>query len=201
MAELVLFHHVLGPTDGIASLAERLSSAGHRVHTPDLFGGQSFESIDDGIAHLESIGLPSLLERGQAAVSDLPAPLVYAGVSMGVICAQHLAQTRAGAAGAVLMGSCLPATEFGDGWPAGVPLQIHGMTDDPFFAGEGDIDHARAIVAAAPAGTAELFEYPGDRHLFVDDSLPAHDPAAAGLVVQRVLGMLAGIDRGGHWPG
>ncbi len=196
MAELVLFHHVLGPTDGVGSLAETLRSAGHRVHTPDLFEGERFESIDDGITHLESIGFTALLQRGQAAVDGLPASLVYAGVSMGVICAQHLAQTRAGAVGAVLMESCLPATEFGDGWPAGVPLQIHGMTDDPFFAGEGDIDHARAIVVAARPGTAELFEYPGDRHLFVDASLPAHDPAAAGLVVERVLGLLADIDGG-----
>ena len=146
------------------------------------------------MAHLESIGFPALLERGQAAVADLPGELVFAGVSMGVICAQHLAQTRPGAAGAVLMESCLPPSEFGEAWPAEVPVQIHGMSDDPFFAGEGDIDNARAIVASSPNGLAELFEYPGDRHLFTDSSLPAHDPAAAALVIERVLRFLTAID-------
>ncbi|MEL6893466.1 MAG: dienelactone hydrolase family protein [Actinomycetota bacterium] len=194
MAQIVLFHHVMGPTAGIDEVARRLEAAGHRVHTPDLFDGERFESIDDGVAHLESIGFPSLLERANAAVAGLPPSLVYAGVSMGVIAAQYLAQTRAHAAGAVLIESCLPASEFGVGWPAGVPVQIHGMSDDRFFAGEGDIDNARDIVAASPAGAAELFEYPGDRHLFVDSSLPAHDPDATRLVVERVLGFLASID-------
>ncbi len=194
MAEIVLFHHVMGPTDGIGDLADEWSAAGHQVHTPDLFDGARFESIDDGIAHLESIGFPTLLERAQAAVSELSESLVYAGVSMGVIAAQFLAQTRPEAVGAVLMESCLAVTEFGDGWPAGVPVQIHGMSDDPFFAGEGDIDNAREIVAGSPPGSAELFEYPGDRHLFVDSSLPVHDAAATRLVIERTLGFLAATD-------
>ena len=196
MAEIVLFHHVMGPTDGITELADAFGSAGHGVHTPDLFDGGRFASIDDGIAHLESIGFPSLLERAQAAVADLASSLVFAGVSMGVIAAQYLAQTRSDAAGAVFMESCLPATEFGDGWPAGVPLQIHGMSDDPFFAGEGDIDDAREIVAASSSGSVELFEYPGDRHLFVDSSLPSYDADATRRVVERVLGLLAAVDDG-----
>lgn len=194
MAEIVLFHHVLGLTDGVSALADGLASAGHRVHTPDLFAGVRFDSIDEGVAHLGSIGFPALLERSQAAVAELPGALVYMGVSMGVIAAQYLAQTRDGALGAVLLESCLPATEFGDGWPDGVPVQIHGMTDDPFFAGEGDIDSAREIVAAAPGGIAELFEYPGDRHLFVDASLPVYDAGATALVVERVLAFLGRVD-------
>ncbi len=195
MAEIVLFHHVMGPTDGIAALAQSLRTASHRVHTPDLFDGQRFDSIDDGIAHLESIGFPTLLERCHAAVADLPAHVVFAGVSMGVIGAQYLAQTRPGAAGAVLMESCLPATEFGVGWPHGVPVQIHGMSGDAFFVGEGDIDHAREIVASVPHGTATLFEYPGDSHLFVDASQQTHDANATRLVIDRVLEFLTAIDR------
>ena len=195
MAAVVLFHHVLGPTDGLAALADDLRGSDHSVVLPDVFDGQRFTTIEAGIAHLESIGFPTLLDRGRRAVVDAPANVVYAGVSMGVICAQHLAQTRPGAAGAVLMESCLPASEFGDGWPAGVPVQIHGMSDDPFFAGEGDIDNAREIVDSAPPGTAELFEYPGDRHLFVDASLPAHDSEATGLVLDRMRRFLAEVDR------
>ena len=57
--------------------------------------------------------------------------------------AQRLAQTRPGARGALLFESAAPPSEFGAEWPADVPVQIHGMDDDPFFVGEGDID-ARA---------------------------------------------------------
>lgn len=195
MAEVVLFHHVLGPTDGLAEFAGLLRSAGHRVATPDLFEGRRFASLDDGVAHLESIGFSTLLERSRAAVADVAEDVVYAGVSMGVICAQYLAQTRPGAAGAVLLESCVAPSEFGDGWPPGVPVQIHGMSDDPFFAGEGDIDNARAVVGNAAVGTAELFEYVGDQHLFVDSSLPGYDHGATALVAERVLGFLAAVGR------
>ena len=194
MANVVLFHHVLGLTEGMLTLAGHWRAAGHDVMTPDLFEGERFTTIDDGVAHLESIGFPALIERGEAAVSGLAPGVVFAGVSMGVICAQQLAQTRSDAAGAVLMESCLPPSEFGEAWPDAVPVQIHGMSEDPFFAGEGDIDNARAIVASSPAPLTGLFVYPGDRHLFVDSSVAAHDPAAATLVIERTLEFLAGID-------
>ncbi|MEM8747537.1 MAG: dienelactone hydrolase family protein [Actinomycetota bacterium] len=195
MAELVLFHHVLGPTAGLDHLAGRLREAGHVVHSPDLFDGERFESIDDGAAHVDSIGIPTLIRRAEAAATDLPDGVVYAGISLGVVAAQYLAQTRVGARGAALLESCLPATEFGDGWPIGVPVQIHGMSEDPFFAGEGDIDNAREIVSEVGTPIAELFEYPGDAHLFTDSSLSSFDAAATDVVVDRLTEFLARIDR------
>ena len=194
MARVVLFHHVLGVTDGLHAMADRMREAGHEVAVPDLFDGHQFSTIEAGAEHVDAIGVPALLERAQAAVADMPEDVVYAGVSLGVLAAQSLAQTRAETNGAVFMESCVPATEFGDGWPEGLPVQIHGMDGDPFFAGEGDIDSARAIVDSASPGTAELFTYPGDGHLFVDPSAEAHDPAAAELVMQRVLDFLQRID-------
>lgn len=193
MAEIVLFHHVLGRTDGMLALGADLTAAGHHVHLPDLFDGRRFDSIDDGAAHVDSIGFPTLLERGSAAVDTLPPSLVYVGVSLGVVPAQALAMTRAGARGAVFLEACLPLDEFGGTWPSGVPAQIHGLDEDPFFAGEGDIDHARTLVGSA-AGAAELFVYPGDQHLFVDRSLPSHDPAASEQVIDRMLELLARLD-------
>jgi dienelactone hydrolase len=62
---------------------------------------------------------------------------------------------------------------------------------DEFFAGEGDIDAARALVQAAP--DAELFLYPGHRHLFADSSLPSYDESAATQLTQRVLTFLESI--------
>jgi len=187
MAEVVLFHHVQGLTNGMRAFADELSAGGHTVHTPDLFAGARPATIDDGIAHSKSIGGEVLDERADRAVADLPEGLVYAGFSSGAGTAQRLAQTRPGARGALLYESCIPLTgewAFGP-WPDGVPVQIHGMDRDPFFALEGDIDAARELVETVGPTLAELFVYPGDRHLFADSSLPSYDPGATALLVQR----------------
>jgi dienelactone hydrolase len=187
MAEVVLFHHVQGLTDGVRAFADELRAGGHTVHTPDLFDGERPSTIDDGIALVQSIGDEVLTERADAAVADLPAGLVYGGFSFGEATAQRLAQTRPGARGALLYESCIPITgewAFGP-WPAGVPVQIHGMDKDPFFALEGDIDAARELVATVGPDLAALFTYPGDRHLFTDSSLSSYDADATALVLQR----------------
>lgn len=193
MAEVLLFHHAQGLTPGIVAFADRLRAAGHTVHTPDLFDGQTFDSIPDGMAHVERVGFDVLRERAVRLADDLPAELVYAGMSFGVVPAQTLAQTRAGARGAILCYSCLPVTgEWAIGpWPDGVPVQVHGMDADPIFVDEGDIDAAREIVATAD--DAELFLYRGDDHYFADSSLPTYDAAATDLLVERVLGLLARV--------
>jgi len=89
-------------------------------------------------------------------------------------------------------------SEFGPGWPEGVPAQIHGMDADPIFVGEGDIDAARDLVNQAK--DAELFLYPGDQHYFADSSLPSYDPDATALLTQRVLDFLGWITRRGSLP-
>ena len=189
MAEVLLFHHAQGQTAGFLAFADTLRAAGHTVHTPDLYDGRTFDSLADGVGYAESSGFEELFKRGVQAADDLPPELVYAGFSLGVMPAQCLAQTRAGARGALLLEACVPVSEFGSSWPAGVPVQIHGMDGDPFFAGEGDIDAARALVASVPQ--AELFVYPGDQHLFADASLPSYDKDAAALLTDRVLGFLS----------
>jgi dienelactone hydrolase len=192
MADVVLFHHVQGLTDGVRAFAEQLRAGGHTVRTPDLFDGERPATIDDGVALTQKIGDEVLRERADRAVADLPEGLVYAGFSFGAGTAQRLAQTRPGARGALLYESCMPITgewAFGP-WPDGVPVQIHGMDTDPFFALEGDIDAARELVETVGPDLAELFVYPGDSHLFTDRSLPAYDAGAAGLVLQRSLAFL-----------
>jgi dienelactone hydrolase len=188
MAEVLLFHHAQGQTAGFHSFADELRGAGHTVHTPDLFDGRTFASIDEGLKYAQTFGFDELLERGVREADQLRAELVYAGFSFGVLPAQKLAQTRAGARGALLFYSCVPTSEFGSGWPADVPVQIHGMDADPYFVGEGDVDAARAIVETA--SHAELFLYPGDQHYFADSSLPSYDPDAAALLTERVLDFL-----------
>ncbi len=191
MAEVVLFHHSLGLTPGVIAFADELRRAGHTVHAPDLYEGRTFDTLDDGMRHVEQIGFGEVLERGLRAVEGLPAELVYAGFSLGVLPAQKLAQTRPGARGALLFYSCVPAAEFGSAWPDGVPVQVHGMDADPIFAGEGDIDAARALVASTDR--AELFLYPGNQHYFADSSLPSYDPDAAALLLHRTLTFLRSV--------
>ena len=189
MAEVLLFHHALGQTSGFRAFADELRQAGHSVHTPDLFDGRTFGSIDEGMAHVKEMGFGEVIERGERAANDLPNELVYAGFSLGVVPAQKLAQTRQGARGALLFYSALPISEFGDSWPEGVPVQIHGMDADPFFVDEGDLDAAKVLVESA--ADAELFLYPGDQHYFADSSLPSYDPDATALLTRRVLDFLA----------
>ena len=193
MAEVVLFHHAQGLTPGVAAFADELRRAGHTAHTPDLFEGRTFDTVEEGVAHAGEVGFGEVTERGVRAVDGLPAGLVYAGFSLGVLPAQMLAQTRTGARGALLFHACLPVSEFGPSWPEGVPAQVHAMDADPFFVEDGDIDAARALVGEAE--DAELFLYPGNQHLFADGSLPSYEADAATLLGRRVLAFLDRIDR------
>jgi dienelactone hydrolase len=191
MADVVLFHHAQGLTAGVAAFADELRRAGHTVHVPDLYEGNTFDTLEQGIGYASRTGFGTIMERGVAAAAPLGSEVVYAGFSLGVMPAQRLAQTSPGAKGALLFHSCLPASEFGETWPADVPVQVHGMDADPFFADEGDLDAAKELIAATEC--AELFLYPGEQHLFADSSLPSYNRAAAELLTERVLAFLDGL--------
>lgn len=189
MAQILLFHHALGQTEGFHAFASDLRQAGHTVHAPDLFDGRTFETIQEGTAYAEQIGFPDeIIARGDRAANELPNELVYAGFSLGVVPAQKLAQTRPGARGALLFYSCVPVSFFGGSWPGDVPVQVHAMDADPIFVEEGDIDAARALVESA--ALAQLYLYPGDQHYFADSSLPSYRAEPAALLFKRVLEFL-----------
>lgn len=189
MAEILLFHHAQGLTPGVIEFAETLRGAGHVVHAPDLYDGKTFADLDEGVGYARQVGFDTILDRGRNAADKLPNELVYAGFSLGVMPAQMLAQTRPGTKGALFFSAALPASEFGDAWPSGVPLQIHMMEGDAWA--EEDIPAARELVASVD--DAELFLYPGDRHLFADSSLPDYDEGAAATLEERVVSFLAGL--------
>ena len=184
MAEILLFHHAQGLTRGVIEFADELRAAGHTVHTPDLFEGKTFDSIEDGVGHARETGFNNVIDRGVHAADDLPDDLVYAGFSLGVMPAQKLAQTRSGAIGALFFDGAIPPEEFGGSWPEGVPLQIHMMEND-----EWAIEDLPAAEELSKEG-AELFLYAGDKHLFADSSLPQYDEEAAGQLKERVLAFL-----------
>jgi dienelactone hydrolase len=186
MAEVLLFHHAQGLTDGVQAFADDLRAAGHQVTVPDLYDGRVFATLEDGVAHAEEVGFDTIIERGVTAAEDLSNDLVYAGFSLGVMPAQRLAQQRPGARAAILYHAAVPLGTFGDRWPEDVPLQLHIMVDDPF----DDLPVMEGLVARAGG---QLFTYPGDAHLFTDRSLDEHDPDAARLVLARTLDLLTGL--------
>jgi dienelactone hydrolase len=188
MAEVLLFHHALGLTAGCRAFADELRAAGHVVHAPDLFEGKIFTERADAHAYTNEVGHDTLIERGRLAAESLPNEMVYAGFSLGVLPAQMLAQTRPGAKGALLFHAAIPTSEFARAWPQGVPLQIHTMEADEL----GDVDVAQQL--AETIESAELFLYPGDRHLFADNSVPDYDESAATLLKQRVLSFLHKVE-------
>ena len=186
MAEVLLFHHAQGQTTGFLAFADDLRAAGHTVHTPDLYDGKTFDSLDEGVGYAKETGFGAILERCVKSAEGLPDALVYAGFSLGVMPAQQLAQTRPGARGALLFSAALPPSELGGDWPEAVPLQIHMMEGDEWA--EEDLPAARELVEGV--GDAELFLYPGDKHLFADSSLADYDEQAAAQLKERVLAFL-----------
>ena len=168
-----------------------MAAAGHTVHVPDLYDGRTFGALDDGIAHAGEIGFDTVIARGVAAAEGLPDALAYVGFSLGVLPAQALAQKRPGTTAAALFHSCVPPEEFGR-WPASVPLQIHIMDRDPLASPpETDLETARRLDAELEEAT--FFLYPGEQHLFADDSLPSYDADAAAKAEARVLELLTRI--------
>ena len=184
MSEIILFHHAQGLTDGVRAFADELRAAGHTVHTPDVYDGKTFDTLEDGIAYAKEIGFGTALERGVAAAEGLSAEMVYAGFSLGAMPAVKLAITRPGVKGVILMHSVAPPSELGDAWPGCVPLQMHSKEADDW----GDADVAREMADTIPG--AELHLYPGDRHLFSDRSLSDYEQESAALLMQRVLAFL-----------
>lgn len=187
MTTVLLFHHAQGLTQGMRGFAYELREAGHTVHTPDLYGGRTFEDLNEGVGYAQESGFDQIISRGREAAADLPDDIVYAGFSLGVLPAQALAQTRPGARGAIFYQSCLPTAEFGSPWPKGVPVQIHMMDSDPWTM-EEDQPAAEALVEEA--ADAELFLYPGSTHLFADPSLEVYEEKAASLLKERTLAFL-----------
>ncbi|WP_146360399.1 dienelactone hydrolase family protein [Arthrobacter yangruifuii] len=199
MANVLLFHHAQGLTAGMDAFADVLREAGHTVTVPDLYDGHTFTELADGLEYLQDIGMDTVEEAGVAVAERFPPEMVYIGFSLGVMPAQRLAQTRPGAKGAVLVSGCAPLGMFGDTWPDGVPVQIHGMDADEEFVDSGDLDAAENLAASTP--DADLFLYMGASHLFADISLPDYDMDAAFTLTRLVLQLLGRIDAGAETAG
>jgi dienelactone hydrolase len=190
MSDIALFHSVLGVRPGVLDAAERLRGAGHAVLVVDQYDGRAFDDYDEASAFVDSVGFPALMARALDAVAALPDGFVAAGFSNGAGMAEHVALHRP-VAGVVMLSGALPLAMLGaDGWPRGVPAQIHHSAGDPFLD-PGWVDALAASVRAA-GGPLEVFAYSGAGHLFTDPSRPGEfDPAGTEALWARVLAFCA----------
>ncbi|MEU0742918.1 dienelactone hydrolase family protein [Streptomyces sp. NPDC006134] len=193
MAEVPVFRHGHGLTTGVREFAEYLRRAGHTVHAPDLYEGQVFDSLEEGVGYAGNAGFGMTTECGIAAAEGLPAELVHVGFSLGVMPRRSRHRLAPAQRKRCCSRHAVPVSDFGEAWSQDVPVQVHGMDTDPFFAGEGDVDAARAVAGAA--ADAELFLCPGGRHLFAGSSLLPYGEPAATQARQRVLDFLPTASR------
>ena len=198
MAEVVLFHSVLGLRPGLVTAAERLRAAGHTLHTPDYFDGEVFDDLDEGMRKEEALGYQEIASRTRESVAGLPEELVYGGFSLGALHAEVLAASRPGALGALLMHGAVPLETLGeyfgvDGWPEGVPVQVHYAAEDPWMEAEEEVEPLGEAVRRT-GGAFEVHTYPGSGHLFSDPDLPGYDRASSETMWKRVLSFLERID-------
>jgi hypothetical protein len=187
MAEVVLFHHAQGLTPGVIAFADQLRTAGHTVHTPDLFEGRTFGSIEAGMAHVEKVGFgrsssavpgPSTGSRPgwctPASHSGSSRPRCWRRRARGP--AERCCVTRA----------CRPRSSAPG--RTGCRCRCTGWTPTRSSSAKATSTPPRALVAGADDG--ELFLYPGDQHYFADSSLPSYDAGATALLIQRTLDFL-----------
>jgi len=191
MTSVAIFGSVRGIRPAVLRMADDLSELGHEVRVIDLLGGKTFDSLEAALANRDAIGVPELVRRAQAAADELPPQTVYLGFSMGGSIAQHLAATRSGARGAILIGAADDPTEDGGVWPTGVPVQVHYATGDPWV----EATQLDALVASVHAANAKIdvFEYAAGGHMFADFGLPDYDPEAARLTFDRVVDFLSAV--------
>lgn len=186
---IAVFHSALGLRPAIHEFAQLLRDDGHAVHTPDLFDGEVFDSLTDGVAKRDAVGIPELSRRATVAVESLSDDCVYAGFSMGAASAQFLATTRPGAKAVILCHATLPPAMMGiNEWPS---VQVHYAEGDPWV----EKDHVAAFRDAVKAvnQTWDEYVYPGSGHLFSDRDSPDYDPESYALVVQRVRSFLSSV--------
>ncbi|WP_425953628.1 dienelactone hydrolase family protein [Xylanimonas sp. McL0601] len=189
MAEVVLFHHAGGLTDGVRAFARMLQDDGHTVHTPDLFEGRTFPVTREGVAWADAVGEDVFAGRAAEAVASLPPHLVYGGMSMGAARAAEQVLARPGALGAFFLYGTVAPSWWEATWPAGVPSQAHVSAGDEFREPDAEAEYAQV-----PG--AELFVYPGEGHLFAEPGHPDFDPTVAATATGRVLTFLRLVGAG-----
>ncbi|MFD5391690.1 MULTISPECIES: dienelactone hydrolase family protein [Streptomyces] len=187
---IVLFHSAYGLRPAVQEAAGRLRAAGHEVVVPDLYEGQTAETVEDGMVIKERIGRDELLKRAiTAAAPYSDRGLVYAGFSLGGALAQNLALADDKARGLLLLHGTSDIAD--DTTVDELPVQLHVADPDPFEP--HDWLNAWYLRMRRAGADVEVFRYAGAGHIFTDPELPDYDKEAAEATWRVALGFLAGL--------
>ncbi|WP_354639628.1 dienelactone hydrolase family protein [Kitasatospora camelliae] len=195
VAQIVLFHSAYGLRPAVHAAADRLQAAGHRVHTPDLYDGRIFDTVEEGMAYRDEVTNDELLRRAVTAVAPLLAPtedsasLVYAGLSLGGAIAQNLALADESARGLLLLHG---TSDIREDATTGIPVQLHVAEPDPFEPEDWLNTWYLGMVKAG--ADVEVHRYRGAGHLYTDPELPDYDEEAAERTWAVALDFLAELD-------
>ncbi|MEW2566378.1 dienelactone hydrolase family protein [Streptomyces sp. NPDC047070] len=184
---IMLFHSTFGLRPAVRDAADRLRAAGHEVWTPDLFGGRTFETVEEGRVFKDELGKEELLKRAiLAAAPYSERGLVYAGFSLGAATAQTLALGDDKARGLLLLHGTSDIAETAS--VDGLPVQLHVAEPDAF---EPDDWLTAWYLQMGRAGAdVEVYRYAGAGHLYTDPGLPDYDEEAAEATWRVALGFL-----------
>jgi dienelactone hydrolase len=188
---IVLFHSVYGLRPAVHAAANRLRTAGHEVHVPDLFEGRTASTVEDGLKISGSIGRDELLMRAVTVSGPLlEHGLVYAGFSLGASIAQNLALSDDRARGLLLVHG---TSDMADDAATDIPVQLHIAEPDPFEP--DDWLNAWYLRMRRAGADVELHRYRGAGHLYTDPELPDYDEEAAERTWAVALDFLTDIDQ------
>ncbi|MDF6041928.1 dienelactone hydrolase family protein [Streptomyces sp. JH14] len=186
--DIMLFHSTYGLRPAVHAAAARLRAAGHEVHVPDLFGGRTFDTVEEGMAFKDEVGKDELLRRAVLAAAPYSERgLVYAGFSFGASTAQTLALGDKKARGLLLFHGTSDIAENAS--VEELPVQLHVADPDPFET--HDWLNSWYLQMQRTGADVEVYRYPGAGHLFTDPELPDFDAASADLTWKVSLGFLA----------
>ena len=185
MAEVLLFHHIQGLTEGVQAFADDLRAGGHTVHTPDLYGGTTFGSIEEGFEFQKGVDGDALRRRGRRRICP---PAWSTPASPGACCRRSGWPRRAPARRArcsTSRASRSPASGPSDRGPRACRCRSTAWTRTSSSPRRAtSTPPARSSQTLGP-DLAELYTYPGDAHLFADRTLASYDADAAALLTER----------------
>ncbi|MDO0928139.1 dienelactone hydrolase family protein [Streptomyces sp. TG1A-8] len=188
--DIMLFHSAYGLRPAVREAAGRLRAAGHEVRTPDLFGGRTFDTVEEGVECSDALGKDELLKRAVLAAAPYSERgLVYAGFSLGASVAQTLALGDVRARGLLLLHGTSDLAP--DARVDGLPVQLHVAEPDPFET--DDWLSAWYLQMGRAGADVEVYRYAGAGHLYTDPGLPDYDEEAAEATWRVALGFLEGL--------
>jgi dienelactone hydrolase len=186
MANVVLFHSILGLRPVEREIASAFESDGHRVILPDLFDGQTCDDYDSALAMKKKIGNDAIYERAKAALDNAPDDAVLSGVSFGADLIGAFWGGRPMMPGALLFAGI---TSWMSPRRVGFPVLAHIARPDPF----DDEKYFDDWIGEAGDVNLVVHRYDGVGHYFLDPALSDYGADAAKLCLDRSRSFLRAL--------